>query len=50
MFSFFSSKCAICKRKVDPYPALYKDPKGKKVKLCLECTLYAERRAYLKLN
>jgi len=49
MLSIFSSKCAICKRKAGPY-RLYKNPKGKKVKLCVECTNYAERRAYLKFK
>ena len=41
MFRIFSSKCAFCKRKSSLYRH-YKDPKGKKVKLCLECSVYAE--------
>lgn len=49
MFNFFSSKCTMCKRKAAPY-RIFRNPEGKKVKLCMACSEYAERRAYLRIG
>lgn len=45
MFSFFSKKCVICKRKIKPLRK-YVDDKGNTINVCIPCSEYAERRAY----
>ncbi|ETI66259.1 hypothetical protein BAVI_23548 [Neobacillus vireti LMG 21834] len=49
MFSLFENKCNMCKRKIKPLRK-YKNDKGKTIKICLDCSVYAERRAFKKVN
>jgi len=41
------SKCAVCHKKVIE-PRKYLNDKGKPIKVCAKCVLYAERRAFRK--
>lgn len=49
MFSwlFGSGKCAICGKKAIQ-PRKYNNQAGKPVKVCVNCVMYAERRAFRK--
>ena len=49
MFSLFNKPCAICKRKIK-IKRMYRDDKGKIIKVCIDCSEYAERRAYKKVQ
>lgn len=49
MLSIFDKKCRICKRKIN-FLRKYKNDKCKKIKVCLVCSIYAERRAYRKVK
>lgn len=49
LFSLFKNKCYICKRKINPLRR-YLNDKGERVKVCITCSEYAERRAFRKIN
>ena len=48
MFTFFN-KCALCKKKERDLRK-YRNDKGKTIKVCKACTIYAERRAFRKIS
>ena len=45
LFNLFTKKCEMCKRRTAPLRK-YKNDHGKTVKICIQCSKYAERRAY----
>ena len=50
MLRFLKPKCGICKKKAVEYRRYRLPGSGNKVsKVCLHCSVYAERRAYRKV-
>jgi len=47
MFGLLEKRCFVCKRKTKPLYKYY-DKKGKSIKVCSDCAIYAERRAFRK--
>jgi hypothetical protein len=47
MFRLFHKRCFLCKRKTKTYYH-YVDHNGNSMKVCPECAVYAERRAFRK--
>jgi hypothetical protein len=45
-FGLFGGKCLFCKRRVRPLRK-YIDDRGKVIKVCVPCSEYAERRAFI---